>query len=79
VLAKSTKVLVAALVLAVTSLTFVADASAAPRRPDTITRGRGQAAVRAQGWHGDNGLYKDRYGLGYTDSARHDPRDTNGN
>jgi hypothetical protein len=31
--AKSTKVLVAALVLAATSLTFVANASAAPRQP----------------------------------------------
>ena len=76
-LATSTKVLVAALVFSVTSLTFVANASAAPRRPDTIRPGRGHAAVRAQGWHGDNGLYKDRYGLGYTDSERHDPRYTN--
>ena len=30
--------------------------------------------------HGANGsvLYTDRYGLGYSNSARHDPRDTNG-
>jgi hypothetical protein len=35
------------------------------------------AAAVAQGWQGDNG-YTDRYGLGYTNTARHDPRDTNG-
>jgi hypothetical protein len=28
-------------------------------------------AAVAQGWQGDNGLYQDRYGLGYTNSARH--------
>jgi len=37
------------------------------------------AAAVAQGWRGDNGFYQDRFGLGYTNSARHDPRDTNGN
>ena len=37
------------------------------------------AAAVAQGWQGDNGLYQDRYGLGYTSSARHNPEDTNGN
>ena len=33
------------------------------------------AAAVAQSWQG----YSDRYGLGYTTSERHDPRDTNGN
>jgi hypothetical protein len=36
------------------------------------------ASAVAQGWRGDNWLYKDHYGLGYTDSARHNPTDTNG-
>jgi len=36
------------------------------------------AAAVAQGYQGNNGLYQDRFGLGYTNSARHDPRDTNG-
>jgi hypothetical protein len=36
------------------------------------------AAAVAQGVQGDNGFYQDRYGLGYTNSARHDPRNTNG-
>jgi hypothetical protein len=36
------------------------------------------AAAVAQGWQGDNGLYQYRYGAGYTNSARHDPTDTNG-
>ena len=36
------------------------------------------AASLAQGWQGDNGYYQDRYGLGYGNSARHDPRNTNG-
>ena len=38
------------------------------------------AAAVAQGWQGSNGYspYADRYGLGYSNSARHDPRDTNG-
>jgi len=36
------------------------------------------AAAVAQGWQGDRGLYQDRYGLGYTNSARHNPTDTNG-
>ncbi|HML12135.1 MAG TPA: hypothetical protein VK456_02440 [Xanthobacteraceae bacterium] len=37
------------------------------------------AAAVAQGWQGgDQGFYQDRYGLGYSNSARHDPRDTNG-
>jgi hypothetical protein len=36
------------------------------------------AAAVAQDWRGDNGLYKDRYGLGYTDTERHNPTDTNG-
>ena len=70
-LGKFTKVLVVAPVFAVMSLTFVANASAAPRH------GRGHAPI-ARGWQGDNGLYKDRYGLGYTDTERHDPRYTNG-
>lgn len=38
-------------------------------------------AVVAQGWQGDNGYSascQDRYGLGYCNTARHDPRDTNG-
>jgi hypothetical protein len=37
------------------------------------------AAAVAQGWQGDNGLYQDRYGLGYTNSARHALRGTDGN
>ena len=36
------------------------------------------AAAVAQPWQGDNGFYQYRYGLGYSNSARHDPRDTNG-
>jgi hypothetical protein len=38
------------------------------------------ATAVAQGWQGSNGYspYTDRYGLGYSNSARHDPRDTNG-
>jgi hypothetical protein len=36
------------------------------------------AAAGAQGWQGDNGFYQDRYGLGYSNSARHDPTNTNG-
>jgi hypothetical protein len=36
------------------------------------------AGVLAQGWQGDNGYYQDRYGAGYTNSARHNPTDTNG-
>ena len=38
------------------------------------------AAAVAQGWQGSNGYdgYTDRYGLGYSNTARHDPRDTNG-
>jgi hypothetical protein len=38
------------------------------------------AAAVAQEWQGGNGYspYTDRYGLGYSNSARHDPRDTNG-
>jgi hypothetical protein len=36
------------------------------------------AGAVAQGWQGGNGLYQDRYGLGYTNSARHNPTDTNG-
>jgi hypothetical protein len=38
------------------------------------------AVAVAQGWQGSNGYgpYTDRYGLGYSNSARHDPRDTNG-
>jgi hypothetical protein len=36
------------------------------------------AGAFAQGWQGDNGFYQDRYGLGYTNSARHNPEDTNG-
>jgi len=36
------------------------------------------AAAVAQEWRGDNGFYQDRYGLGYTNSARHDPTNTNG-
>jgi hypothetical protein len=36
------------------------------------------AAALAQGWQGSNGFYQDRYGLGYTNSARHNPTDTNG-
>jgi hypothetical protein len=43
----------------------------------TVLLGTAAAAV-AQSAQGDNGLYKDRYGLGYTDSARHNPEDTNG-
>jgi hypothetical protein len=37
------------------------------------------AGAVAQGWQGDNGLYQDCYGLGYTNSARHAPRGTDGN
>jgi hypothetical protein len=36
------------------------------------------AAAVAKPLSNDNGFYQDRYGLGYTNSARHDPRDTNG-
>ena len=36
------------------------------------------AGAVAQGWQGNNGYYQDRYGLGYTNSARTDPRNTNG-
>ena len=37
------------------------------------------AAAVAQPWQGNNdGFYQDRYGLGYTNSARHNPKDTNG-
>lgn len=36
------------------------------------------AAAVAQGWQGDNGYYQDRYGLGYTSSARSNPTNTNG-
>jgi hypothetical protein len=36
------------------------------------------AAAVAQGWQGSNGLYQDRYGVGYTSSARSNPRNTNG-
>jgi hypothetical protein len=38
------------------------------------------AAAVAQGWQGSNGTspYTDRYGLGYSSSARHDPTNTNG-
>jgi hypothetical protein len=36
------------------------------------------AGALAQGWQGDNGLYQYRYGAGYTNSARHNPADTNG-
>jgi hypothetical protein len=54
--AKTTKTLIAALVLASTSLALVANASAAPNQ----------------------GVYTDHYGLGYTNSARVDPRNTNG-
>ena len=36
------------------------------------------AGAVAQGWQGDNGLYQDRYGLGYTNSARSNPENTNG-
>jgi hypothetical protein len=38
------------------------------------------AAAVAQGWQGSNGNnpYSDRYGLGYSNSARHNPTDTNG-
>jgi len=32
----------------------------------------------AQGWQGANGFYQDRYGLGYTNSARSNPTNTNG-
>jgi hypothetical protein len=35
------------------------------------------AAAVAQGWQGDNG-YADQYGLGYSNTARHNPTDTNG-
>jgi hypothetical protein len=37
------------------------------------------AAAGAQEWQGSNGYspYTDPYGLGYSNSARHDPRDTN--
>ena len=37
------------------------------------------AVAVAQGWQDSNGLYQDRYGLGYTSSDRHNPTDTNGN
>ena len=38
------------------------------------------AAAVAQGWQGSNGLngYSDHYGLGYSNTARHNPTDTNG-
>jgi hypothetical protein len=36
------------------------------------------AAAVAQGWQGDNGFYQDRFGLGYTNSARSNPENTNG-
>ena len=38
------------------------------------------AAAVAQGWQGSNGNsgYTDRYGLGYSNTARHNPTDTNG-
>jgi hypothetical protein len=36
------------------------------------------AAAVAQSWQGNNGIYQDRYGLGYIDSERHNPTDTNG-
>jgi hypothetical protein len=36
------------------------------------------AAAVAQTWQGSDGIYQDRYGLGYTNSARHNPEDTNG-
>jgi len=36
------------------------------------------AVAVAQSWQGDNGLYQDHYGLGYSNSARHDPTNTNG-
>jgi hypothetical protein len=38
------------------------------------------AAAVAQPYQGSNGLagYSDRYGLGYSNTARHNPTDTNG-
>ena len=36
------------------------------------------AAAVAQGWQGGNDFYQDRFGLGYSSSARHDPTNTNG-
>jgi hypothetical protein len=38
------------------------------------------AATVAQGWQGSNGFngYSDQYGLGYSNTARHNPTDTNG-
>jgi hypothetical protein len=36
------------------------------------------AAAVAQGWQGDNGFYPNRFNLGYSSSARHDPTNTNG-
>ena len=38
------------------------------------------AAAVAQGWQGSNGSngYSDHYGLGYSNTARHNPTDTNG-
>jgi hypothetical protein len=36
------------------------------------------AGAFAQGWQGDNGFYQFRYGAPYTNSARHNPADTNG-
>jgi hypothetical protein len=36
------------------------------------------AAAVAQGWRGDNGLYQDRYGFGYTSPDRSNPENTNG-
>jgi hypothetical protein len=38
------------------------------------------AAAVAQGWQGSNGSagYTDQYGLGYSNTARHNPQDTNG-
>ncbi len=32
----------------------------------------------AQGWQGSNGYNQDRHGSGYSNSARHNPTDTNG-
>jgi hypothetical protein len=36
------------------------------------------AAAIAQGWQGDNGYYQNRFGPGYSNTARQDPRNTNG-
>jgi hypothetical protein len=56
---KTTKALIAALVLAGASITFVANAAV------------------AQGWQGGNG-YAGQYGVGHSNTARHNPADTNG-